>query len=412
MELPEEAARILAAKGLEPSKYWADVWRSEHAVAFSVAQMVRADQLLDVQQALAQSLKEGTTKRQFVAELAPLLERKGWKPKGRGGDIPYRLARIYDINRRTARAAGQWSRIQRTKRSAPYLLYLNGPSKRHRADHVQWAGTCLSADHKWWDTHFPPNGWGCKCFVRQIDGAERGRLGKERKIRTEAPPSERVRWVSRKTGEVRTVAKGVDPSWDYNVGKAPWEGIARGTEKTANALYSAAGAASAKKWVGGFQRGPGFRRYIEELKINRGEAGVPGAVLPKKVAAKGSSPVLLLDVKPVRKQLRRRKQQYEGSGENFEWTEYHKLQSLVENAEIIAVREADGVRRTVAAARDDAGKGYAIVWEATHGRNVLVTFFRPGEGIAARESFEDWVKRQRKMKTRKDRRGRPQHPSD
>ena len=39
------------------------------------------------------------------------------------------------------------------------------------------AGTLLPVDDPWWQTHYPPNGWGCKCWVRQVSRREAERLG-------------------------------------------------------------------------------------------------------------------------------------------------------------------------------------------------------------------------------------------
>ena len=32
-----------------------------------------------------------------------------------------------------------------------------------RADHIPFYNLMLPADDPFWDTHYPPNGWGCKC---------------------------------------------------------------------------------------------------------------------------------------------------------------------------------------------------------------------------------------------------------
>ena len=47
---------------------------------------------------------------------------------------------------RSARGAGQWDRIQRTKKLMPYLIYELGPSSDHRPEHEAWAGTCLPVE--------------------------------------------------------------------------------------------------------------------------------------------------------------------------------------------------------------------------------------------------------------------------
>ena len=46
---------------------------------------------------------------------------------------PGRLQTIFSANMRSARAAGQWDRIQRTKDALPYLLYVRTTSKEPRA---------------------------------------------------------------------------------------------------------------------------------------------------------------------------------------------------------------------------------------------------------------------------------------
>jgi len=34
-----------------------------------------------------------------------------------------------------------------------------------RDEHVKWNGMILPANDPWWNTHFPPNGWGCTCGI-------------------------------------------------------------------------------------------------------------------------------------------------------------------------------------------------------------------------------------------------------
>jgi uncharacterized protein with gpF-like domain len=123
---------------------------------------------------------------------------------------------IYDTNMRTARAAGQWERIQRTKRAMPYLVYTLGPSREHRVEHLRWANLCLPADDPFWDTHMGPNGWGCKCGVRQVSRYEFDQMQQDGTITTDAPEERYVKWLNKRTGEEETVPEGIDPGWAYN----------------------------------------------------------------------------------------------------------------------------------------------------------------------------------------------------
>jgi len=394
VKLPEDAVEILASKGIKASKRWADVWGAEHACAFAVAQMTRIGQLSDVQQALVQSLEDGTTKEQFIKRLGPLLEEKGWMPKGRGGDIPYRLSRIYDINRRTARAAGHWSRIQKTKEILPYLLYVNGPSWQRCPDHVALAGVCLPVDDEWWGSHFPSNGWGCKCFVLQVSRTEQARLKKAGKIQSESPPVQKEEWIDPVTREVKMVTKGIDPSWDYHIGKAPWRDFTPATDREANRIIREFGIQAGKKWAGLFLQSPGFRDFTTTPAGARVGYGAPLGVLPdmddlkispvlqeyaEEIAPllemiRGNSPILLLKHSTAYKQIESRK------GEEFSWTEYQKVQTLLEEAEYFNVYdEGDSIR--LAGFAEYGRRGYAFAWdfEKRTKRNVLVTLHGLGE---------------------------------
>ena len=305
--LPKGALRYLRQKRQRPSQHWTDVWREEHAVAFTVAQMTQDAMLGEVHQALVDALRKGETLETFRARLDPLLEQRGWAPRGRGGDIPTRLKRIYNTNLRTARAAGQWDRISRNADLLPYLVYELGPSERHREEHAAWSGTCLKVDDPWWNTHYPPNGWGCKCRVRQVATPPKGST-------TRAPKVETREWTNPATGEVRQVAKGIDPGWDYHVGAQRTQGVNLGWLRRVEAAAEARGPAAAARMVERHVRGPGFRWFVRRprtAETPRLEAApdlveaTPVGVLPAAPAAElgATSPVVRLTEPAMHAQL-------------------------------------------------------------------------------------------------------------
>ena len=230
-EPPKEVIEFLKRKQLKPTFDWQEMWQQEHQVAFTVAKATQLDILQDIYDEMRRAMNNGETFQSFQKSLRPLLQKKGWwgikemtdpltgKIKLVQLGSPRRLKLIYDTNLRTARAHGQWQRIQRSKRAMPYLKYEIGPSKEHRKEHVQWNGLCLPADDSFWDTHYPQNGWGCKCRVRQVSQVEYDRLNKTGKIGTKAPAIKRQEYVNDRTGEISRVPDGIDPGWDYNPGK-------------------------------------------------------------------------------------------------------------------------------------------------------------------------------------------------
>lgn len=230
--VPTEALAWLKRKGIKPGFDYRDVWREEHANAFTVAKMLNADLLVDVKTLVEQALEQGQTFAQFRDLLKPLLVKQGWwgirsmtdpqsgeaRPVQLGSDA--RIETVYRTNMRTARAAGQWERIERTKRVMPYLLYQLGPSREHRVEHAGWRGLLLPVDDPFWQAHMPPNGWGCKCWVRQVSQVEAAQLQQAGTVATTAPASQTRRWVNKRTGEEETLPVGIDPGWNYNPGQA------------------------------------------------------------------------------------------------------------------------------------------------------------------------------------------------
>lgn len=245
---PPEVLEYFRAKKLKPGFDHRDVWRQEHATAFTVAKAMELDVLQALYDALDAAIADGQTYQSFKKGLQPKLQQLGWWGRKDATDpltgevrevqlgSPRRLKTIYNANLRTARAAGQWDRIERTKKLRPYLLYRLGPSREHRLDHLRWDGLILPVDHPFWQTHYPPNGWGCKCYVRQISQREYDRLTSTGKYMTTAPEIKKRDWVNKRTGEVEQVPEGIDPGWDTNPGQARRQTLENHLQGKMNAL--------------------------------------------------------------------------------------------------------------------------------------------------------------------------------
>jgi len=247
--VPKEALAFFRAKKLKPGFDYRDVWREEHATNFTVAKAMNLDVLNSIRDEVDRALADGITFREFGRSLKPRLEKLGWwGVKDRldpvTGEVrtvqlgsPPRLRTIYQANLRTARAAGQWDRIERNRQSHPYLLYRLGPSENHRAEHVAWDGLLLPIDDPFWAAHMPPNGWGCKCHVRQVSKREYERLKATGRYLTEAPPTRTREWINKRTGEVTRVPVGIDPGWDTNPGRVAR--LAQGLETATSKINAA-----------------------------------------------------------------------------------------------------------------------------------------------------------------------------
>lgn len=242
---PVDAIRAFEARDeLAISVSWRDMQPEEHARAFTVAKIAKLDLLTTVRESLNEALREGQTFEMWQKGIQPELEKAGWWGMVQdrsltGTDEPVfvgekRLRTIFRTNMRVSHAAGQWARIQSAKERRPYLRYSAVMDRRTRPQHRLWHGIVLPVDHPFWRTHFPPNGWNCRCQVQQLSERELEVYGY--KVTTEAELARIVSMEPVRNAHIgprgpdgqrprRDVLRGVDPGWDYNVGEESLLGI-------------------------------------------------------------------------------------------------------------------------------------------------------------------------------------------
>ena len=195
-----------------PTERWDDLLGAAHDRAFVVAGATKADLLADLHQAVRKGIDEGTTLETFRKDFDALVYRHGWTGwtgEDTPGGVAWRTNVIYETNLRTSYAAGRWAQIQEVKARRPYLLYRHSHGVvRPRPQHVAWDGLVLPTDDPFWRSHYPPNGWGCKCRAFALNDGDLGRMGKDGPDR--APPAP----IDPKTG----APEGIDKGWDYAPG--------------------------------------------------------------------------------------------------------------------------------------------------------------------------------------------------
>lgn len=231
---PAEAVAHLKQRGqLTKTFAWQDLWQDEHSHQFTVSRLARLDLLEGIRDQITRSVAGDLSRRDFMRDAQQLLQDAGWwgektvTDPATGKDVtttfdPARLKLIFDTNTRMAYAAGQWERVERTKKTHPYLRYITQRDERVRASHRAWDNVTLPVDHAFWTTHYPPNGWRCRCRVVALSRREyeRGQAPGGVDLVKKAPPVVMRDWIDRRTGEIRQIPAGIDPGFGYNVGAA------------------------------------------------------------------------------------------------------------------------------------------------------------------------------------------------
>ncbi len=235
---PQKAVAYFRSKGYAITWNWYDTWQEAHAKAFTVAKVMRADILMDIRSMVDKALKDGLTFEQFRKELEPRLREKGWwgkkEVRGPGGrqvvqlGSPYRLRTIYETNMQTAYMAGRYQGMKENAEKRPYWMYIQVQRATKRAEHAVLHGKVFRHDDPIWKTHYPPNGWRCKCRVRALSKrrleaeglnieSSQGRLDTfEKQIATNKLETAKVTRYTTPGG--RSVTP--EPGWNYNVGEA------------------------------------------------------------------------------------------------------------------------------------------------------------------------------------------------
>ena len=263
---PQAAVAWLVKNGkLTKSFAWQDVWQEEHGEQFTVSRLARLDLLQALHDGLVQSVEGDLSRKDWMRDTEELLRSAGWWGKKAVTDPvtnelvyttfdPARLKLIYDTNTRQAYSAGLWERIERNKKTHPYVRYISKQDERVRVSHKAWNNLTLPVDDPFWVTHGPANGHRCRCRVMSMSqrdydkgytldrpGAEIVRIDSETRLpdgksgrdapivktplKKVAPEVKWREYINPRTGKISQVPEGIDPGFAYNPGIARKEAL-------------------------------------------------------------------------------------------------------------------------------------------------------------------------------------------
>lgn len=321
---PKEVLDYFDRRPSVPTFSWNDIAPREHALAYTVAKTAGFDIIEDLRTASREAVNYKPYE-QFAAELEETLRAKGWWGRkivtdpvtGKDRIVqlgsPRRLKTIYWGNVASAQAAGEWARTQATKDVLPYLEYLISLSERKRPEHMGWVGTTLPVDDSWWMTHYPPNGWHCKCRVQQISAPEAARRPDEKRQR---PEVEYTDWKNKRTGDTEAVPVGIDPGWNHNPGILRDRTLSRGLNRALDQMPEPARRSAIHQlrehpvfnYVRTNQAGFNYMSRRDPVETGKGHFRAAVAELPEELALTlgAQSRVISLSVADAAKQLHKR----------------------------------------------------------------------------------------------------------
>lgn len=218
LETPE-----VLAEGVQPDAaiaFWQDraklTWEEAKALAegakqraFYVTGLARQDLVNLVSEGIQAALENGETLPQFKERILEAIKSQGWHS--------HRIETIFWTNLQSAYAAGRYKKMQAVKASRPYWQYMAVMDRRVRPSHAVLHEKVYPADHEFWNSNYPPNGFRCRCAVVTL--SERQVRAQGLTVEKDMPKADM--WTDPKTGmEYFVHFPGADPGFRNNPFKA------------------------------------------------------------------------------------------------------------------------------------------------------------------------------------------------
>lgn len=209
---------------LLPSDRWTDTLGEINNWGFAVAGAKKESLLQSLGQALLETQADGRDARHFQRQFAAIVAREGWTYRG---PIGWRARVIFETNLGQSREAGKWRQIAEAERDGRdfWVRYVATMDAATRPQHAAWNGVTLRASDRWWRTHAPKNGWGCRCTVLLVSP---GLLRREGWTVSDQAPEVAFenRQVNTASGpQTVRVPQGIDTGFGHNPGQRPLDGV-------------------------------------------------------------------------------------------------------------------------------------------------------------------------------------------
>jgi len=337
---------------LVPTAKWDELWKAQHDRAFMVAGAAKADLLADLAGAVDKAIAEGETLEQFRKRFRQIVTDRGWHGwtgEGTKAGEAWRTRVIYETNLITSYSAGRLEQLRAG--GYRYWMYKHSDSRNPRPHHRALDGVVLPADDPFWQSHYPPNGWGCRCRAVGVDGPRSAqRLGGD----FNKPLPRGWNTIDPKTGE----PVGIDKGWGYMPGGTATSTVSALASKL-NQLPPAPSVAVIQDWL----KADAFARWYAKPQGSWPLVRLPADDL-ERMGAKAGVSVGMLSAETAGKQLREHPELLPA--------EYAAAQGVVDAATNKAL---DG--NSMIYVREMPEGGYALVVKVTQsGRGLWVTSLR------------------------------------
>lgn len=135
--------------------------------AFTVATVSKMDVLKDFKNAVEKAIEKGETLANFRERMLDFMEERGWK-----GTTPWHAETIFRTNLQSSYGAGRFEQQKALGEEYPYAEYHAISDDRVREEHEALDGTVAHIDSTFWQIHYPPWDYNCRCSAEPLSAEE------------------------------------------------------------------------------------------------------------------------------------------------------------------------------------------------------------------------------------------------
>jgi SPP1 gp7 family putative phage head morphogenesis protein len=157
---PKEAIDYFRSKKILPKKQFDKLSKEAKSGAFTVGGVYKEEVLQGFNGELRKALAQGRTQAQTLKRFRDILSGAGHRQIGE-----FHLETVYRTNMQTAYGVGRRQALEEVKEDLPIWTRHAVMDDRTRPRHAALDGITLPADHEFWNTHFAPDDFNCRCSV-------------------------------------------------------------------------------------------------------------------------------------------------------------------------------------------------------------------------------------------------------
>jgi len=161
---PDEAIKYFKSKKILTKKSFDKLEADAKSAAFTVSGVYKKQVLTAFKKEISSALLKGTPQKETIKKFKSILAGAGHKQLG-----DFHLETVFRTNMEMAYGVGRRHGLEAVADDLPYWEYHAVMDDRVRPTHAALNGLILPANSPFWNSHFPPWGFNCRCTVTATD---------------------------------------------------------------------------------------------------------------------------------------------------------------------------------------------------------------------------------------------------